>query len=157
MPDVAGGAVRCGGVNVEAVWLRGCRHRGEPPVEDRELLRQGREDGNVLRGESAHDGARHVAAHALGLLDEAAHGGRLGVWAASALRVRGVVEGRMAKDLLVDGLERVSRIGVDVVRVVRDEDRRRGGVGGGDLIGLATSQTVDIGTVAAEPSEHVIK
>lgn len=76
LADIAHGAVRGGGVDVEAVGLGGGGDGGEPLVQDSEVVSQFGVDGEDFGLEGAHHGFREARFDGLGLLREPVHGGR---------------------------------------------------------------------------------
>lgn len=105
-------------MDIEPVRLSGRRHRRKPAVEHRELLDERLVNRYLLGLEAIHDAIRHVGRHGCRLLDEPIHRCR---------RCGGFIG---AEDLFPDSLERVARVGVDIVRLVLEENTRRARISG---------------------------
>lgn len=98
-------------MNVKPVGLGRGWDRGKPPVKDSEFRHHIFIDRNMVRLEPTHDGPGHVrVGHGSGILDETVH------WR----RAEGGVVG--SEYLFAYGLEGVTRVRVDQVRLVGEED-----------------------------------
>ena len=133
-------------MNVKPVGLGRGWDRGKPPVKDSEFRHQRFIDHDMVRLEPAHDGPGHVrVGHGSGVLDESVH----------RRRAEGGVVG--SEELFANGLEGVTRVRVDQVGLVGEEDAWGVPVGSGDWVGFGSGNAVDIGVEVFHPSKHVVE
>lgn len=134
--------MRSGGVDKEPVGLGRARNRREPPIEHDKFTRQSSINRQRLRPEAFHHSFREVLRHGQRLLHKACHGRNCA----------------RPKHLLLHGFERVARIGIDELGVVREADHFRVSFVGRDRIALAPGDAIDVRIDGSfHPSKHVIE
>ena len=70
-------------------------------------------------------------------------------------RISGGVVG--TENLFTNGLKGVARVGVDIVRLVLEEEALGVGIGGGEEVGFRAIDAVDLRIKFFHPAKHVVK
>lgn len=127
-----------------------CTSQLAVPVEDCEFRNEGFVNGEDVGIEAIHDVLGHGGGvvHGVSLLGKPVHRG----WG-SRRRVVGV----RPEYLLSNGLERVTWVRVDVVRLVLEEDALRVWVSGVESVGLGTIHAVYFRVESLHPPDHVVE